>query len=168
MKKQTGMTKQQMLALRLQGHTYRHIASKAGVSYQWVQQSLSPPKEVRDFIVNKCAGLCRECGILVGSSGHVHHIGLAEENYQDIENLELLCASCHRAQHPTQGYAERHTATKQSQEIRALRKELGLSQRELAERLGVHKRTVIFWEAGEFEPSPMAQAKLKEIRPWTD
>jgi len=89
-----------MFQLRLDGHTYAFIAKKADVSRQRVQQLLSPPIAIRDYIVNKNKGLCQVCGIYVGSSGDVHHIGCDKvEQYNDIENLQLLCRSCHRKQH---------------------------------------------------------------------
>jgi hypothetical protein len=94
------MTKQEMLLMRLEGKTYQEIALKANISRQRVQQLLSPPKQIRDIVIKKSEGLCSSCGIFVGKSGHVHHKGAElEENYQDIENLELLCCSCHRKAH---------------------------------------------------------------------
>jgi len=66
------------------------------------------------------------------------------------------------------------------QEIKAVRKELGLNQTQLAEKLGVHRVTLAKWETGEVEPenpimlrlaldsltrdyiSPEAAARLKE------
>ena len=95
------MDKKQMLTLRLEGRTYEYIANKAGVTRQRVQQLLSPPKAIRDFVVAKYNGYCGTCGLYVGDSGHVHHNpSNGEENYNDIENLELLCISCHRSKHP--------------------------------------------------------------------
>ena len=89
-----------MLRLRLEGRTYEYIANKAGVSRQRVQQIISPPKEVRKYVVDKYNGRCTECGLYVGYSGHVHHEGAnGEEDYNDIENLQLLCISCHGHKH---------------------------------------------------------------------
>jgi transcriptional regulator with XRE-family HTH domain len=89
-----------MLKLRLDGMTYDEIARKAGVSRQRIQQLLSPPPDIRDFVVKKFNGLCNHCGIKVGTSGQVHHHGTdEEETYNDIPNLELLCLACHRAEH---------------------------------------------------------------------
>jgi len=93
------MDKKKLLELRLKGMTYQAIANEVGVSRQRIQQLLSPPEAVRVYVVNKYHGCCKECGLLVGNTGHIHHIGGNEENYNDIENLELLCMSCHRVKH---------------------------------------------------------------------
>jgi len=93
------MQQQKMLTLRLQGHTYNHIANLAGISRQRVQQLLSPPKAIRDFVVNKYAGRCDNCSLYIGRRGHVHHKANDGELYNDIENLQLLCLSCHRKAH---------------------------------------------------------------------
>ena len=39
-----------------------------------------------------------------------------------------------------------------SQHIRALRRHLGLTQRELAERLGTRQQTISEWEKGMYQP----------------
>lgn len=48
-------------------------------------------------------------------------------------------------------------------EIRALRKKLDLSQKDLAKKLGVSKRTVENWEQGTRFPSAENEQKLREI-----
>ena len=93
------MNKKEMLHLKLEGRTYQYIANRAGVSRQRIQQILSPPKLVRDIVVSKYNGYCSKCGLFVGKSGHVHHNSDNDEDYDDIENLELLCLSCHRRAH---------------------------------------------------------------------
>ncbi len=94
------MDKKEMLMLRLEGRTYKYIADKAGVTRQRIQQVISPPPAIRDYIVRKYNGYCMVCGIHVGLSGHVHHLGSNNgEDYNDIDNLELLCLSCHRTKH---------------------------------------------------------------------
>ena len=62
-----------MMRLRLDGYTYKRIADDTGVSRQRIQQLLSPPKEVRNYVIRKYNGQCADCGIIVGRSGHVHH-----------------------------------------------------------------------------------------------
>lgn len=88
--------------MRLAGFTYAQIAKKVGISRQRVQQLLSPPKAIRDYVVRKYNGLCQDCGLIVGKSGHVHHQNGNSEDYNDIENLILLCISCHRKRHDFQ------------------------------------------------------------------
>lgn len=92
--------KAEMLRLRLDGYSYQHIADVANISRQRVQQLLSPPSDIRNFIVKKYEGRCVDCGVYVGQHGHVHHNNSDNESYQDIENLELLCIGCHRKRHP--------------------------------------------------------------------
>ena len=93
-----------MLTLRLEGRSYQYIANEAGVSRQRVQQVLSPPTEVRDFVVLKYDGYCSRCGLYVGQNGHIHHNHSNSENYNSVGTLELLCIACHRHRHniPTQ------------------------------------------------------------------
>ena len=98
------LSQKEMLLMRLEGEPYQSIADKAGISRQRIQQILSPPPAIRRSVVAKAKGKCEHCGIKVGSSGHVHHIGNEGENYQDIENLQLLCPSCHRKVHCQDSY----------------------------------------------------------------
>lgn len=89
-----------LLKLRLDGLTYKEIGERANISRQRVQQIISPPKEVQQVIQQKFNGRCAECGILVGKSGHIHHVSNnGAEHYHDIDNLQLLCVSCHRIRH---------------------------------------------------------------------
>jgi len=48
-------------------------------------------------------------------------------------------------------------------EIKTLRNQLGLSQRQFAKRFGVSKRTVAYWESGKRCPDINAQSKLAEL-----
>ena len=112
MEKKCIITKKGMLIMKLEGHTYREIAVKAGVSVPRVQQLLSPPRAVRNIVYKRANGKCQSCGILVrGRSGHIHHAGNhnEEEDYNDVDNLQLLCPSCHKTAHlpPTQAYDQK-------------------------------------------------------------
>lgn len=92
------------LALRLEGLTFAEIGAKLDLSRQRIQQMLSPPKAVRDFVVERAMGKCQRCGVLVGKAGHVHHRKSSEVDagaYNDQGNLRLLCPSCHRSEHKT-------------------------------------------------------------------
>lgn len=57
----------------------------------------------------------------------------------------------------------RATVKPDPQRIREYRKELGVSQTELAEQLGVRQATVSDWEKGKIAPSPLAASKLSEL-----
>lgn len=90
----------QAFELRLAGYTYGQIAAQLGVTRQRIQALLSPPKVVRDEVVQRAGGICEKCGLIVGKSGHVHHQGNnGREDYNDLPNLHLLCITCHRAIH---------------------------------------------------------------------
>lgn len=89
-----------MIELRIDGFTYADIAKRADISRQRVQQLIAPPPRIRDIIIVKYNNRCFKCGIYVGASGHVHHEGSTNgDDYNDIENLLLLCPSCHRKAH---------------------------------------------------------------------
>lgn len=47
--------------------------------------------------------------------------------------------------------------------IRNKRIEIGLSQAELAERIGVTQSTISFWESGRYEPSLSDLRKLSQV-----
>ena len=95
------MDKGEMLSLRLQGLTYSQIADRALVSRQRVCQILQPPAAVRRWLRVRYNDACASCGILLNGHGHVHHAGNGpEENFNDLENLILLCIGCHRTLHP--------------------------------------------------------------------
>ena len=100
MKKEARKRRQKLLKMRLDGMTYAAIGTAIGISRQRVQQLLSPPKAIRDYVVEKFQGRCSRCGIYVGSSGQVHHVDdLDFDSYNGFNNLELLCLSCHRQVH---------------------------------------------------------------------
>ena len=48
-------------------------------------------------------------------------------------------------------------------EIKQLREKLGLTQEQLAHKLGVTVKTVNRWERGKSKPSPMAKMLLSEL-----
>ncbi len=90
------------LNLRLNdGLSYAAIGEQLGLSRQRIQQLLRPPKAIYDLIWNRAGHQCQDCGIGLpakSGSGCIHHIG-SEEDYNDIDNLILLCRSCHRNRH---------------------------------------------------------------------
>ena len=89
----------QMIDLKLDGYTYQVIGDSFGISRQRVQQLLEPPTLIRKTVYKRAGGRCENCGILVGVSGHLHHRNNGDIDFQDIDNLELLCPSCHRLTH---------------------------------------------------------------------
>lgn len=50
-----------------------------------------------------------------------------------------------------------------SEDVKALRKRLGKTQKEFGELLGVHVVTIIRWESEKFGPSKMASAQLDRL-----
>lgn len=48
-------------------------------------------------------------------------------------------------------------------QVRELRKKLGLTNEQFAVRVGVVVRTVIRWQTGEEQPSPLAREKLDAL-----
>lgn len=48
-------------------------------------------------------------------------------------------------------------------EIKQLRRELGLTQEQLAHKLGVTVKTVNRWEMGRAKPSPLALRQLTQL-----
>ena len=50
-----------------------------------------------------------------------------------------------------------------AEEIKALRERLAISQRELAQRIGVAKATVQFWEQGRGEPKRKTEKILESL-----
>jgi len=51
-----------------------------------------------------------------------------------------------------------------TEQVKAIRKRLKLSQAQLAEKLGVDKMTVSRWERGETRPSKLAQSNIDNLR----
>ena len=49
-------------------------------------------------------------------------------------------------------------------DVRGMRDRMGLSQIQLADKLGIHERTVRRWEEGRIHPSPMAMANIKRMQ----
>ncbi len=89
----------EMQEMKLSGATYQEIGDKFSISRQRVQQLISPPPYIRRIVETKAKGKCQGCGVFVGKSGHVHHLGGNGEDYNDIDNLKYLCSSCHMKKH---------------------------------------------------------------------
>ena len=91
--------RQEILEKRLKGMSYQAVADSLNISRQRVQQIIAPPKNIRDLVFSRANGKCEGCGILVGRSGQVHHLYNTLEDYNDTDNLQLLCVSCHKKAH---------------------------------------------------------------------
>jgi len=132
------MERSEMIALRLDGRTYEAIGKMAGVTRQRIQHILSPPVSIRNYVVKKYKERCNRCGIWVGNSGHIHHQGDIEDNYDDIPNLELLCISCHRIEHHRRLGPTRITPTMDERNKLILSyHHQGLSSRKIAKLIGI-------------------------------
>jgi DNA-binding transcriptional regulator LsrR (DeoR family) len=93
--------KAEALRLRLEGLSYSEIGARMGVSRQRIQGLVQAPKHIRVYVSQKADNCCEICGVRV-SGGHIHHKaakGLEAEDYNDIDNLQYLCISCHRKAH---------------------------------------------------------------------
>lgn len=127
----TDSTTQRAVELRLGGMTYAEIARALKVSKQRIHQRIAPPQVIRIQILKRSNFLCTNCGIFIGTSGHVHHIktkGLELEKYNDLENLVGLCISCHRKAHriepkSSRGRPKRIRARKRNQVTMRMRPE---------------------------------------------
>lgn len=158
---------QEALKLRLDGKTFAEIGAALGISRQRAQQLTSPPTGVRLFVAKRAEGKCEHCQIPIrAASGHVHHkLANGQERflYNDSANLEYLCPSCHRVAHFVPRPAMESPRTMEAMEIREWRQERKLSQRRLAQLLGVASDTVARWERGEQAPAPYLCLALETL-----
>ena len=123
---------------RLDGSTYSEIALELGISRQRAQQLVSPPKDIRDTAVRRAKGRCEICGIYVGKSGQVHHIGTEWEDYNDVCNLQLLCIACHRSAHLKKRKFTRHLKSYRNRSIvRWMKRHPTWTQEQTAEKFGI-------------------------------
>ena len=56
-----------------------------------------------------------------------------------------------------------YTTYMKAEAIKGLRKKLKMTQQNLADKLGVHRITVVNWEKGEARPSPLARRGLARL-----
>ena len=90
------------LGMWLKGMTFTAIGYEMGVSRQWVQEMLVPPKNLRQFIYNEAGGKCQDCGIHLGRNGHYHSTDNGPID-DFTKPLKLLCLACHRPEHDKGG-----------------------------------------------------------------
>lgn len=88
--------------LYLKGLTYAEIGKEMGVSRQRAQQLVKPPTPVMDFIRKRAGGACEQCKIAL-ANGHVHHMS-NDAGFNDIDNLQYLCISCHQTKHYNEAF----------------------------------------------------------------
>lgn len=88
------------IELRLKGLTYAQIGEQLGVSRQRVQQMTRPPHAIQLLIRKRANCRCEKCGVELNTgNGHVHHVGGEDYDFNDLENLQYLCISCHLKAH---------------------------------------------------------------------
>jgi hypothetical protein len=98
--------KRQAMMMRLQGFTYAKIATALNVAPHRVHRVLAPPKAIRIMVLARANEQCEHCGLGPGTILAVHHrksVGLESDEYEDMGNLQALCAGCHRAAHRVRG-----------------------------------------------------------------
>lgn len=99
--KTTERRRLKVFEMYLGGRSYSEIGKAVGVSRQYVQQLVRPPKPVYDAVKQRAAGKCEKCGIYV-QNGHIHHIqqsGKTPDDFNEPANLQYLCPSCQRDSH---------------------------------------------------------------------
>lgn len=93
------LTRQEMLWMFLNGHSYREIGASADITGTRVHQLLTPPPEVRSRVKGRADRRCQNCGLKV-QHGHIHQVGSnGVDEFDDIAALRYLCISCHRDSH---------------------------------------------------------------------
>jgi predicted HNH restriction endonuclease len=90
---------QEIINLRLDGHTYTEIGKMYGVSRQRIQQLIAPPEQIATAVSKRANYKCEICGINLKHGGHLHHKTNGDYDYSSADNMMLVCASCHRRIH---------------------------------------------------------------------
>ena len=127
--------------LRLRGWTYSRIAEELHLSRQRIQQLVSPAPSVQFAIASHARGLCEKCGVFVGFRGHIHHrltFGNSVDSFSDVNNLQLLCVSCHRKAH---GLKVKVVNSMIGRELRRR----GIRMKDIAELVGLNPSDVSAW-----------------------
>ena len=150
MTKRTSIRYKEAFKLRLGGHSFAEIARQLCVSRQYIHELLSPPPFIKEKVVTSARGRCNNCNLWVGHSGHVHHVGvtgLTKEEYGDIKNLVLLCASCHSLAHRGRSYrkaSKEHPASKTlAKRLFRFRVMWNLTQHEFAKRANLTGHSIV-------------------------
>jgi hypothetical protein len=91
---------QMAISLKITGMTYEQVAAVMGISRQRVLQLIKPRHSVQTAVKIRARFCCEECREPI-EGGHVHHVDsrLPYPEYNAINNLEYLCAGCHRRKH---------------------------------------------------------------------
>lgn len=115
--------------LKKAGLTYAQIGKDLGVTRQRAQQLVRPSPMVYAVVLKRADGMCQSCFKLLAGCGHVHHRSPDVEIYNSLDNLLLVCLSCHRALHPEKKeqcpkghmYNEENTIVKENSKGKTIR-----------------------------------------------
>ena len=146
---------EEIRSLRSSNHSLREIADRFGISRQAIDQILNPLKAaargrisraVNEEKISKPKG-CQSCG--KEGKTEAHH-----PNYAFALDVVWLCPECHTKVHPATKKPDGAALNKvkydmTKEQLRKRRKRMGITQRELAARLGVTVTTVARWEIGD-------------------
>ena len=101
-------TRKKAIELRLSGLTYEEIGNSLGFSRQYAQQLVRPVTSIYRAVKQTAKGRSQKCGLAI-RNGHIHHIKseeVAKEDFNNLENLEYVCISCHRELHNERANAD--------------------------------------------------------------
>lgn len=173
----------QLISLREKGFSYGAIAIIFNLSrqrvhqitsgYHTINQSLHHEgkrtnsqtfylTEIRRIIFERDNNSCQRCG--VDKHLLIHHLDNNDRN-NDLTNLIVLCSQCHLDLHrPSNAEVNQGDINiMESKEIQQLRKQLGLTQKEFAGRLGLDAISISRWERGEQRPRAVHLRRMARL-----
>ena len=130
------------------GHSYADIAKKFNVSRQYIQACVRPPSQLREEIFLLYDYKCALCGKVVGVSGDIHHKTYNYRILNNINNLQLLCRTCHSKENKWR----KHMNTLLEQ-LQKKQKQMGLTDYKFSKYLGISKQLWYSFKEGEISKS---------------